>query len=195
MDFAYRIAYIDPALIQQTLGGRPLPFVADPVIGLTPSQRVRLFAALDMQSPLDEVGRVEAVLAIADLLTAASGTVARPAVRPGALPLRALWVVRDSIAADPAAWPSAAALERLSGLDRWTLARGFRTAFGTSPSRFRTMRQLDQARRLIAREAPLAEAAASAGFADQSHMSRQFKRAYGLTPGQWAASLAQPSPA
>jgi AraC-like DNA-binding protein len=185
--FAYRIAYVDPALVQQALGGRPLPFVADPVIGLAAPQRVCLSAALDMRSPLDEVGRVDAVSAIADMLAAAgSGTPAQP----GTLPLRALWAVRERIAADPATWPSAAALERLSGLDRWTLARAFRAAFGTSPSRFRTMRQLDHARRLIARGAPLAEAAAGAGFADQSHLSRQFKRAYGLTPGQWTAALA-----
>jgi AraC-like DNA-binding protein len=35
----------------------------------------------------------------------------------------------------------------------------------------------------------LADAALAAGFADQSHMSRQFKRAYGLTPARWAAAL------
>lgn len=185
--FAYRIAYVDPALVQQALGGRPLPFVVDPVVGLTASQRTYLSAALDMRSPLDEVGRIDAVSAIADMLAAAgSGTLAQP----GTLPLRALWAVRERIAADPATWPSAATLERLSGLDRWTLARTFRAAFGTSPSRFRTMRQLDHARRLVARGTPLAEAAAGAGFADQSHLSRQFKRAYGLTPGQWAAALA-----
>ena len=36
---------------------------------------------------------------------------------------------------------------------------------------------------------PLARAAADAGFADQSHMTRQFVRAYGLTPGRWASGL------
>jgi AraC-like DNA-binding protein len=35
----------------------------------------------------------------------------------------------------------------------------------------------------------LADVAVAAGFADQSHMSRQFKRAYGLTPARWAAAL------
>lgn len=184
--FAYRIAYVDPALIQQSLSGRTLPFVADPVVEPTGPWWAPISAVWDIESPLDEVGRVDAVVAIADMLAAMSGA----ASGIGALRLRTLLNVRDLIAADPAAWPSAAALERLSGLDRWTLARQFRAAFGTSPSRFRTMRRLDRARRLMARRMPLAEAAADAGFADQSHLSRQFKRAYGLTPARWVALLA-----
>jgi AraC-like DNA-binding protein len=183
--FAYRIVYIDPALIQQALGGRTLPFVADPVIDLPQPARARLSPAWDMESSLDEISRVDLLVAIADMLAVTSCASADV----GTLRLAALSAVRDRIAADPAAWPSAAALERLSGLDRWTLARQFRAAFGTSPSRFRTMRQLDHTRSLIARGTPLAEAAVAAGFADQSHMSRQFKRAYGLTPGQWTAAL------
>jgi AraC-like DNA-binding protein len=48
----------------------------------------------------------------------------------------------------------------------------------------------DRARRLIAGGTPLAEAAAGSGFADQSHMTRLFIRAYGITPGAYAAALA-----
>jgi AraC-like DNA-binding protein len=85
-----------------------------------------------------------------------------------------------------------ALLERLAGLDRWTLARQFRAAFGTSPSRFRTLRQLDIARAALRRGLRPAEAALAAGFADQSHLTRQFKRAYGLTPARWACAAALP---
>jgi AraC-like DNA-binding protein len=81
-------------------------------------------------------------------------------------------------------------LERIAGIDRWTIARHFRAAFGTSPDRYRTMRRLELARRAIAAGASLADAAATAGFADQSHMTRHFKRAYGITPGRWAAATA-----
>ena len=80
-------------------------------------------------------------------------------------------------------------LEQVADLDRWTLARQFRIAFGTSPSRFRTLRRLDRVRRSIASGSSLADAAIEAGFADQSHMSRQFKLAYGVTPAKWAAML------
>ena len=57
--FAYRIAYVDPALIQQALGGAPLPFVADPVFDLTGPQRVLLRPTWEMQNPLDELGQVD----------------------------------------------------------------------------------------------------------------------------------------
>jgi AraC-like DNA-binding protein len=81
----------------------------------------------------------------------------------------------------------AATLERIAGTDRFTLARHFRRAFGTSPDRYRTMRRVALARTAIEGGVPLARAAAMAGFADQSHMTRQFKRAYGLTPARWMA--------
>src|SRR6266480_2674946 len=40
----------------------------------------------------------------------------------------------------------------------------------------------------------LAQVAAEVGFADQSHMTRQFKRTYGLTPARWMTLTAASSP-
>jgi AraC-like DNA-binding protein len=51
------------------------------------------------------------------------------------------------------------------------------------------MRQLDVVRRLVRHGQSLSDASLQAGFFDQSHMSRMFKRAYGLSPGRWTASL------
>ncbi len=182
--FAYRIVYIDPALVQAALGGAPLPFVADPVLprSLDASGALRLLDDLD--EPLDELRATSAVAAMADLLLAAAG--GRAPATP--LDLRAVAAVRDHLAAHPTEPTPAAALERIAGLDRWTLARHFRAAYGTSPDRYRTMRRLAVARRAIADGSTLAAAAAEAGFADQSHLTRQFRRAYGLTPGRFAAA-------
>jgi AraC-like DNA-binding protein len=84
-------------------------------------------------------------------------------------------------------FPSSEMLERLTGLSRFELARQFRRCLGTSPYRYAVMRRLERAKRLIAADVPLADAAAASGFADQSHMTRQFKRAYGIAPGMWRA--------
>jgi AraC-like DNA-binding protein len=184
--FGYRIVYIDPSLVQQALGGQSLPFVADPIVEKSFVQRALPPDLWRLEEPIDEVTQTEIVTAVADMLAGAARTGGKKS-RP--LRLASLLRVRDLIAADPTSLHSIATLEDVSGLDRWALARQFRAAFGTSPTGFRTMRRLDLARRMIRRGLPLAEAALEAGFADQSHMSRMFKRTYGLTPAKWAAAL------
>ncbi|WP_084772902.1 AraC family transcriptional regulator [Nonomuraea candida] len=185
--FGYRIFYVDPYLVQEALGGRPLPFVADPVVrpdGMSPSL-LRWLRRLD--EPLEGLARLEVALLVAAALERHAGRPARSRREP--LAVEELARVRELIAADPAVRHPVAVFERVSGLDRWTIARQFRAAFGTSPTRFRTMRQLDLARRAMRDGLPLREAALRAGFADQSHLTRMFKRAYGLTPGAWTAAL------
>lgn len=183
-EFGYRIIYIDPLLIQQALGGKPLPFVADPVIKRGGPASI---AGLDtIDEPIGDFERIEITLAIAGLLEKHASAVAKRRVP---LRLASLMRVRDRIADDPRTQHSVTEFEDISGLDRWTIARQFRAAFGTSPSRFRTMRQVDRARRLINAGVPLCEAALEAGFADQSHMSRMFKRTHGLTPTRWAGAV------
>ena len=103
--------------------------------------------------------------------------------------VRAAGLAREFLAAHAREQTPASALETITGTDRFTLARHFRRAFGTSPDRYRTRRRLDLARAAIESGIPLAQAAADAGFADQSHMTRQFKQAYGLTPARWANAI------
>jgi AraC-like DNA-binding protein len=47
------------------------------------------------------------------------------------------------------------------------------------------MRRLDRARALIREGKPLADVALASGFSDQSHLTRHFKKAYGVSPGAW----------
>lgn len=184
--FGYKIVYIDPSLVQQALGGKALPFVSDPIVEKSIFQDALPPALWRLEEPLDDIAGIEIVTAVADLLDRASRTGTQ---KQSSLRLASLLRVRDLIVANPTTRHSIETLEGVSGLDRWVLARQFRAAFGTCPSNFRTMRQVDQARQMIRGGLPLAEAALEAGFADQSHMSRMFKRAYGLTPAKWAAAL------
>ena len=185
--FGYRILYVDPVLMGAALGGRALPFVADPVVVATSAPARRLAAAIgEGNEPLDEIGVSDVVVTLADALSEIAGdrAVARPVVDREAVAR-----VREALMEEAGEAAPMAALEALAGLDRWTLARQFRTAYGTSPHRFRVLRRLERVRRLIAAGVTLADAAAAAGFADQSHMTRQFKGTYGLTPARWQAAI------
>jgi AraC-like DNA-binding protein len=137
-----------------------------------------------MYEPISDLAQVEIAVALADILRSLGGQAER---RPVAVDVRAVELARDYLAAHACEQTPASTLEQITGSDRFTLARHFRRAFGTSPDRYRSLRRLAFARAAIERGLPLAQAAAHAGFADQSHMTRQFKRAYGLTPGRWIA--------
>jgi AraC-like DNA-binding protein len=81
------------------------------------------------------------------------------------------------------------ALAAETGLSRFQVLRGVARATGLTPHAYLMQRRVDLAKRLIAAGTPLAEAAATSGFADQSHMTRLFVRKYGVSPGAYAAAV------
>ncbi|MGE8690131.1 MAG: AraC family ligand binding domain-containing protein [Achromobacter sp.] len=93
---------------------------------------------------------------------------------------------RGLIDDDPAAALSLADLAAASGLSRYQVLRAFARATGLTPHAYQMQRRLLLARSLIRQGTPLADAAAAGGFADQSHMTRLFVRAYGVSPGRYA---------
>ena len=54
---------------------------------------------------------------------------------------------------------------------------------GVAPHCFRLLSRLNHARQLLRDGQPIAAVAADAGFSDQSHMTRLFRRTFGTTPG------------
>ncbi|MDU0704111.1 AraC family transcriptional regulator [Pseudomonas aeruginosa] len=54
---------------------------------------------------------------------------------------------------------------------------------GLAPHSFRLLSRLNHARQLLREGQPIAAVAADAGFSDQSHMTRLFRRTFGTTPG------------
>lgn len=88
--------------------------------------------------------------------------------------------------------PTLGQLAQLAGLSRFQLVRQFTRWQGLPPFAWLQQQRLFAARRMVAAGTPLATAAAACGFADQSHLHRQFARSFGCTPGQWQRAMASP---
>jgi AraC-like DNA-binding protein len=66
------------------------------------------------------------------------------------------------------------------------LVRSFTAAFGLPPHAYLTGRRIDLARRLLLDGEPPAQVATAAGFYDQAHLGRHFRRYLGVSPARYA---------
>jgi AraC-like DNA-binding protein len=82
-------------------------------------------------------------------------------------------------------WEKVGEAARLAGMSREGFSRRFRRLHGMPPQMFRLTGRLNEARSLLRVGQPLADVAAETGFSDQSHLGRCFRRAFGVTPGQY----------
>jgi AraC-like DNA-binding protein len=179
--FQYRMIYVEPALFQAVLQGRALPFIEG---GVTTDSRLAAATQNLLQHVYATIEPLEHSEAIAELALAMETVAGTPARLPKGDFLAARRA-HDYLQAYRAQVVTLGDLEAATGRDRWSLSHDFRMFYGTSPYRFQTMRRLDTVRRMLLHGTSLADAAAAAGFADQSHMTRHFTKTFGLTPGRW----------
>lgn len=183
--FSYRAAYLPPAHVQTVIGEAPLPFMADGVstdADLVGSAR-RLIALCTAEADL--FGYQHALHQFVSAMQRCEGS--RPPARRN-VNREAVMRVREFLESVPAPGTNLDQLEELAGYDRWQLSRDFRALLGTSPYRYLQCRRLEQAGQLLRSGLSMAAAAHEAGFADQSHFGRIFKRTFGTTPLTWHRS-------
>lgn len=77
-------------------------------------------------------------------------------------------------------------LARLAGVSPFHLIRQFQTYYGLPPHAYQIQARIRLSKRLIRQGNSLLDCALRAGFHDQSHLSRHFKRTLGVTPGHYA---------
>jgi AraC-like DNA-binding protein len=198
--FTYRMIHIGPELVSRVLAdaaGRPvgLPLFAEPVIS-NPVLAARL---RDLHRGLlggaTTLRRDELLAAV--VLAAAGPGGTRPgtwALTAESAPADARQVARrarDLIADRRLDDLNAGDLVAVTGRSRFAVHRAFTHVYGMSPGDYQRQLRLREARSLIAAGRPISEAAALAGFADQSHLSRWFVRYYGVTPGRYQRATAQ----
>ncbi|WP_434363008.1 AraC family transcriptional regulator [Parasalinivibrio latis] len=95
-------------------------------------------------------------------------------------------LVKEFLDDFPQASVSLTDLANLASLSPYHLLRSFQSTFGLAPHAYQIQTRLRLAKKLIANGMQLSDAAQECGFHDQSHFHRHFKKAMGVTPGQFA---------
>ena len=194
--FRKRVLYLDRAVVGDQLIGRAVdrPTIRDPAL-------VRSIGALhtSLLRPGDALEAETRVAFVAErLVTHLAGAVdalsALDAGRPGAsllgrdpAPHRPGLAedLRDLLDADVLTSATLRDLARRLGASPTHLVRAFTARFGVPPHAYLVGRRVELARGLLLEDQAPAAVAAAAGFHDQAHLTRHFRRHVGTTPGRF----------
>ncbi|WP_419903378.1 AraC family transcriptional regulator [Kiloniella sp.] len=181
----YRMLYLEPSVVRAALDDKfkGLPFVKAPIIEDPALQRAMIEMLGRMDDEINDLAANDALSSIAQALVRHSDGLAK---RSDKTCMKAAYLARDFLYENAFRTVKSEELEDITNLNRYALSRHFRASFGTSPHRFLLMRRLEFARAMIEQQQPLADVAFAVGFSDQSHLTRHFKQAFGVTPGKWA---------
>ena len=190
--FAYRTLYVPLRLMERCVVDAGFQAAQLPVFANAVVRDHETFADLQQLHLAVEAGepalRLQSLLAIG---------LRRLLLRHGAVPspkelsrpsLRWITLVREYLDAHFAENVSLDDLSRLAGLSAFHLVRSFRDEVGLPPCQYQLQRRVVHVLGRLREGAPIARAAYEAGFVDQSHLNRHFKRIVGITPGQFRAN-------
>jgi AraC family transcriptional regulator len=146
----------------------------------------RLFRELNKEDPASSIAIEGLVL---EIIADASRQIEPTSRRP--IP-RWLSQAKESLHEEFMDPPKLEDLARRSGVHTVHLSRAFRSHFGCTVGDYIRQLRVEHARMQMATtETPLVDIAADAGFSDQAHFTRIFKRMTGMTPGQFRADAMQ----
>lgn len=207
--WAYRMFYFCPKFltkISENIAGRPtpLPFFTSGVIhdpGLA-ALLLRAHALHDGQHGDDSLARESLLLHAFARLLARHSYLPPPLPKAGAehaavarvkahLQERIGWQHPEepSTQSQRPAGFTLAELADVACLSPYHFIRVFARHTGLTPHAWLMQLRARKAHEMLRQGAPIAQAAAGAGFADQSHLNRTFKRLLGYTPGQFRNSV------
>jgi AraC-like DNA-binding protein len=186
---SYRALYPDAALLQRVaseLTGKPhgIPYFSLPVQADEPLHGMvgRLHRMLE--EPATPLERESCFLwTFAHVLGRYAEHCPEP-FRPGK-EHQAVRRARDFLEAHHTEPVTLAQLASVADLSPFHLLRVFRDELGLPPHAYLTQQRVAHAKTLLARGMPISQVAFEAGFVDQSHLTRHFKRQVGVTPGQY----------
>jgi AraC-like DNA-binding protein len=185
----WQMIYLDPKIVEQDMAcefdGRLE--IVDPVAqdSILVERFAHLFALITAARP-DGFAIEENLLQSLVSVARAHGSVRGPNFGPPPHIRKAV----ERLNSAPEAPVTLAELAALCGVSRFQLLRGFARHIGITPHAYLMQRRVRLARQLLRHGQTPSDAAAHAGFADQSHMTRAFVRQLGVTPSRYRAAVA-----
>ena len=185
--WSYRSFYVTSGImarVAEELGGMPQfagGVIHDPAVA---SALRRAHHALE--APASELARESMLLdALVNMINRHADGNASPRRKNGEH--RAVTVVKAYLESLPGENVSLDTLAQAASISPYRLCRVFRRDTGLSPHAYQIQVRARFAKSLLRTGLPIAQVAVEAGFFDQAHLTRHFKRIYGVTPGQYLA--------
>jgi AraC-like DNA-binding protein len=188
--WTYRALYPHPDLMREMMaefpGSKPMAprFGGDVVRDREIAARLRRFHRLSEHPGPELLERQECLVEALMLLICRHAAPPRAPRSPGREP-RAVRLSREYLQEHAPENVTLPELARHAGLSAFHLCRVFRESAGMTPHAYQTQVRVRRAKSLLRTGLPITQAAAEAGFYDQAHLTRHFKRIVGLTPGRY----------
>ena len=173
------------AIAEEVLGRKTVsPFFPEPIV--RDSSLMQLVLNCFLAPEQGGVSRLEQESLLVSLLTQ---LVSQHAVFSNLSPLgserKDVQQVQDYLRANYAKKVSIMELAQVAHLSPYHLNRVFCAEVGIPPHQYQTQIRVAHAKTLLAQGMSTSEVAARTGFADQSHLTRYFKRFMQVTPGRY----------
>jgi AraC-like DNA-binding protein len=81
------------------------------------------------------------------------------------------------------------AMEENFDINKFILIRNFKNKFNTTPNAYQLQLKINYGKCLLKSSSDIVDIALRAGFYDQAHFTKEFKKAYGITPLQYYKDL------
>jgi AraC-like DNA-binding protein len=188
----YRTLFVDAELMRRAAGeiyGKVtgLPFFPTAVVFDEEVIRQYLDLHVALERPSSSLERQALLLNLLTLLMARFAE-NHSAPRAFALDRQAVRRAYDYLAEHYAENVSLEHLAGLANLSPFHFNRVFSEQFGMPPHAFQTQLRVLRAKALLLQGRAIPQVASQTGFADQSHLTRHFKRLVGVPPGQYQSS-------
>ena len=189
-DWVYKMFYIDPDRLRtaaEEMIGEGEPGFPEPVVRDADLSR-RFLHLFDLVR--NGAGRLEKECSLSEVVEvllvrhSVKRVVRRPAREPGAVRM-----VREYIDDNLSCDISLRDLSGVAGIGPFHLIRLFRKAVGAPPHAYLIRRRVQRAREMLLGGRSIVDIALETGFSDQSHFTRAFKGAVGITPRRYRKAV------